>query len=135
MIFNRSGHRSPYHILPKYRIAGNSGKFWIGANFCIFRMMACHTKINTTKTTTLLTDVLASKNVKVKIRIQKLILKALRPFIRKFAPSKISHYTVFSFYTYSFLSKSRCSFKLPPVSSSMTIIFYNGSPQKFIFSK
>lgn len=32
-----------------YRIAGN---FWIGANFRIFRMMARHTKINTTKSFT-----------------------------------------------------------------------------------
>ncbi len=29
-----------------------SGKFWIGANFRIFRMMARHTKINTTKSFT-----------------------------------------------------------------------------------
>ena len=32
--------------------------------------------------------------VHTKIKIQKFLLKALRPFIRKFAPPKISRYTV-----------------------------------------
>ena len=50
--------------------------------------------------TTLLTRVLARRRRIIrarehtKIRIRKFILKALQPFIRKFAPSKISRYTV-----------------------------------------
>ena len=55
------------------------------------------------KTTTLLTRVLARIRRRriirarehTKIRIQKFILKALQPFMRKFAPSKISRYTVY----------------------------------------
>ena len=49
--------------------------------------------------TTLLTRVLARRRRIIrarehtKIRIRKFILKALQPFIRKFAPSKISRYT------------------------------------------
>ncbi len=52
------------------------------------------------KTTTLLTRVLARRRRIIrarkhtKIRIRKFILKTLQPFIRKFAPSKISRYTV-----------------------------------------
>ena len=91
------------HKLSKYTFfIGNhkipyNGKFWIGVNFRIFRMMARHTKINTTKS---FTCTYVCKNVKVKIRIRKSILKALRPFIRKFAPSKISRYTIFKMHIY-----------------------------------
>lgn len=52
--------------------------------------------------TTLLTRVLARRRRIIharkhtKIRIRKFILKALQPFIQKFAPSKISRYTVLS---------------------------------------
>ena len=96
-----------------------SGKFWIGANFkgklvrrAISASSPCPSRSVgdlcrrgtpsplTPPKTTLLTRVLARRRRIIrarehtKIRIRKFTLKTLQPFIRNFAPSKISRYTV-----------------------------------------